>query len=180
MLQANKEASTAEKDIGGEHTLEVLILVRRVYWQTAPLLEATCPTHPILRLGFSEAFRRDGTWDRWSLLVRNHFMEMEDLRRVLKCPLYHISSNYAPELVLSELMRPVYVCLCTSSSVRPHTGFAWMSAHLACAETHSSSLQVDDFYMFRSKHLFRQRLRPACQAAPAPSIFEVLVADHSM
>ena len=119
-MQANREASTAEKDIGGEHTLEVLILVRRVFWQTAPLLEATCPTHPILRLEFSEGIRRNGTWDRWSTLVRNHFTEMEDLRRVLQCPLYHISSNHAPELVLSELLKPVYVRLVTSSVMQSY------------------------------------------------------------
>ncbi len=112
LLQANREACMADKDLGGEHTLECLILARRVWWQTAPLVQAENPSHPMLRMEFLHPFILNGTWDRWAHLVQNHHIELEDVRRVVSCPLYHMSSMHAPELVLAQLMQHVYVSFC--------------------------------------------------------------------
>lgn len=99
----------AEKDLGGEHMLECYIFARRTWFQTVPLLLQDYPSHPMIMMDFIQPFLLNGTWDRWAQLICSHQAEVKELRQILSCPVYHFSSTSAPELVLAQLMEPVYV-----------------------------------------------------------------------
>ncbi|KAK9825086.1 hypothetical protein WJX74_007242 [Apatococcus lobatus] len=104
--KANCTASDV-RDIGGENTMQVYIFLRRIWWQTAPLVETMYASHPILCMQFFERFWNDRTWDRWAACVRSFHAEVTAMQQALDVPLGSSANMVSPQLVLARILEPV-------------------------------------------------------------------------
>lgn len=59
----NIRAPKEQRDLEGLMLLVVFNLLRRKFWQTAPLLEQKAPAHPVFALDFLQPATMIGSWD---------------------------------------------------------------------------------------------------------------------
>ncbi|DBA99006.1 TPA: hypothetical protein ACH3X1_014279 [Trebouxia sp. C0004] len=105
----NVNASKEQRDLGGLMLLIVFNLLRRKFWQTAPLLEQKAPAHPVFTLDFLRPARMNGSWDRWVAVTPNYHKEVAGMLRALNGPLFSMAGLQPPHLIVARLLEPVHL-----------------------------------------------------------------------
>lgn len=100
------------RDLGGVLLLMCFIILRRTWWQTAPLLEELVEEHPLLNVGFMEEAKFSGAWDRWVDVTRQYRHERAGLLRAAEGPVFSIAGLRPPHLIVARLLEPVHVRRC--------------------------------------------------------------------
>ena len=102
-------ASLDEQDLGGVDLWEVLLFIRLVWWARSPLMQRDYPNHPLWKLAFFAAARRDGTWDRWIDVILQWHKEVNGLIAALQTPAGAMANVLPPHLLVARLLEPVTV-----------------------------------------------------------------------
>jgi len=89
--------------------LIVFNLLRRKFWQTAPLLEQLVPAHPVFTLDFLRPAKMNGSWDRWVAVTLNYHKEVAGMLRALDGPLFSMAGLQPPHVIVACLLEPVHV-----------------------------------------------------------------------
>jgi len=108
-VQFNVNAPKEQRDLGGLMLLIVFNLLRRKFWQTAPLLEQKAPGHQVFTLDFLRPARMNGAWDRWVGVTLNYHKEVAGMLRALDGPLFSMAGLQPPHLIIARLLEPVHV-----------------------------------------------------------------------
>jgi len=85
-------------------------LIRRVWFQFAPLLERLVPQHPMFSLGFLDDLRQTGVWGDWSDYVFKWHSTLEAMETALAAgPMLALANMHPPHLIVARLLEPVHV-----------------------------------------------------------------------
>ncbi len=109
VVQFNVNAPEEQRDLGGLMLLIVFNLLRRKFWQTAPLLEQLVPAHPVFTVDFLRPAKMNGSWDQWVAVTLNCHKEVAGMMRVLDGPLFSMVGLQPPYLIVARLLEPVHV-----------------------------------------------------------------------
>ena len=120
-VQFNLSAKKDDRDLGGVLLLMCFIILRRTWWQTAPLLEDLVADHPLLSVGFMEEAKFSGAWDRWVNVSRQYRHERAGLLRAAEGPVFSIAGLRPPHLIVARLLEPVHVRRCLFVPCLPTT-----------------------------------------------------------
>ncbi len=139
-MQFNVNAPKEQRDLGGLMLLIVFNLLRRKFWQTAPLLEQKAPGHPVFTLDFLRPARMNGSWDRWVAVTLNYHKEVAGMLRALDGPLFSMAGLQPPHLIVARLLEPVHVrhqfqCVC-------HPMFALSCTVHTCPPAHFCTMSI--------------------------------------
>jgi len=115
VLQLNLSGDKSKRDLGGLLLLMVFMILRRTWWQLAPLLEELVPAHPIFTLGFMQEIRISGVWDRWVRVTRQYHQERQGMLKAAEGPVFSIAGLLPPHLIVARLLEPVHVSQWTHS-----------------------------------------------------------------
>ena len=108
-LQDNLTSSLDLRDLGGADLYEVLLFLRQVWWQRAPLLHRDAPSHPMWKMAFFLEARRNGTWDRWLDVTLQWHQEISGLTNALNTPVGAMANLLPPHLLVVRMLEPVKV-----------------------------------------------------------------------
>ncbi len=108
-LQDNLTSSFDLRDLGGADLYEVLLLLRQVWWQRAPLLHRDAPSHPMWKMAFFLEARRNGTWDGWLRVTLQWHQEISGLIIALNTPVGAMANLLPPHLLVVRMLEPVKV-----------------------------------------------------------------------
>lgn len=84
--------------------LLIVYLLRRKFWQTAPLQEQKAPAHPVSTLDLLQPARMQGLRERWVAVILNHHKEVAGMLRALDGPLFSMAGLQPPLLILARLL----------------------------------------------------------------------------
>ena len=108
-VQFNLTAKKDDRDLGAVLLLMCFVILRRTWWQTAPLLEELVAEHPLLSVGFMEEAKFSGAWDRWVNVTRQYRHERAGLLKAAEGPVFSIAGLRPPHLIVARLLEPVHV-----------------------------------------------------------------------
>ncbi len=108
-VQGNLTSSLDMRDLGGADLYEVLLFLRQVWWQRAPLLHRDAPSHPMWKMAFFLEARRNGTWDRWLDVTLQWHQEISGLTTALNTPVGAMANLLPPHLLVMRMLEPVKV-----------------------------------------------------------------------
>ena len=110
-MQYNLSAPKDKRDLGGVFLLTCFIVLKRLFWQLAPLLEEVVPEHIIFKFGFMQEARINGTWDDWVWVTKNYHKERAGMLRAAEGPVFCMAGLMPAHLVVARLLEPVHVRL---------------------------------------------------------------------
>jgi hypothetical protein len=108
-LQDNLMSSLDLRDLGGADLYEVLLFLRQVWWQRAPLIHRDAPSHPMWKMAFFLEARSNGTWDRWLDVTLQWHQEINGLMNALNTPVGAMANLLPPHLLVIQMLEPVKV-----------------------------------------------------------------------
>ncbi len=109
VLPLNLSGDKRKRDLGGLLLLMIFMIVRRSWWQLAPLLEELVAEHPIFTLGFMQEIRISGLWDRWVRVTKQYHQERKGMLKAAEGPVFSIAGLLPPHLIVARLLEPVHV-----------------------------------------------------------------------
>lgn len=115
--QYNLAAPKKARDLGGVMFLMVFIILRRTWWQLAPLLEDLFAEHPLFALDFMQDVKFRGMWDRWVNVTRQYRSERAGMLRAAEGPVFSLAGMRPPHLIVARLLEPVHVRCAHASSL---------------------------------------------------------------
>ena len=109
VVQYSLSAPSDKRDLGGVLLLMCFIILKRLFWQLAPLIEEEVPEHFIFKLGFMQEARINGTWDDWVWVTKNYHKERAGMLRAAEGPVFCMAGLMPAHLVVARLLEPVHV-----------------------------------------------------------------------
>lgn len=95
-MQYNQSAPKDKRDLGGVLLLMCFIILKRLWWQLAPLLEEEVSAHPFFTLGFVRDASISGVWDDWVWITKQYHKERAGMLKAAEGPVLCIAGLMPP------------------------------------------------------------------------------------